>query len=845
MTTPSGPILGGVHLNDGANTKFRWNQEVGLSSPAARAVGSIQSTFAGPVLIAPQPTAYTARAVSLPGYLLQVNGLSQGYDRLERLYLLAGTAGTVSILQMGLLGLRVIPEPPAPEQLKAHSMQLDYTIRAQAVPAVWTALYGSYLGSTYGLAVNGESSSSTAFSLAAGASPSVVNPGTAACPLVLTISGRTTQFYIRVTAPGYTRKIAVTPQTGGVTRVTEADGLFVPPGTSTLRYEDSAGALITGVIASNIYGTRWRYEGLPVELEDAGPAILYNTRQQRGYAATSAFTTSAGLTLYGPDEPRFGNSGTYDANDAGLIVEPDRTNICLQSQALGTTWVQAGTITVTNNNGTAPDGTTTGTRVQLTAGSLGSVSQSITLTVAPYVVSFYARSTAAGSQDIQVSMGTVLAVTTVTTGTNWARYQYLVNGTAAAHTLSFASYEPSPMIYNAADVQIWGVQVELATGQTSAVATSYIPTTSATQRRQEDIIGVRPLENLLAWSNRFDKTTASSSTRGLWYVSGATVTTATLQAGPSGITDAASINFTVAGQYVQQDVLNCENLSGKTVSISIWVRNATSTPDSDFNLRIDETSSSSGFTSNSLANLDDKWRRVTVERKLSTGVTSLKFMLIAPSGTINVYVAHAHLYVASEGTNNLVSTANSSVTAPYVETLGSPYYGDKSWTWPSWLTQNGYIESDICLSETANPNSSTRILLGITSGMFVNSFEHGAIYRGGADGSASNIIRFIKSYVGGNQSGSYTPAAPYFDGTYRKFRLEWVNYISSAGSRVMNLRLYVDGVNVATTATTGTSWGSPPSLYVNHAGASVAFQTMRNFAIGVPSLPAGAIPEPY
>lgn len=836
MTQPAGPILGAVHLDDGVATRFRWNEEIGISSPATRSTGSIQSTFGGPVRVLPSGVIYPPKDLDLPGYLLQVNGLAEGYDRLDRLYDLAGTAGSVSVLQVGALGLSVIPEAPVVERLKAHRVQLDFSMKGTAVPATWTTLFGVSSGTAYGNIFNGESLINTgAFSLAAGASPAVTNAGTAATPLVLTVSvsgPRTTRFYIRCTAPGYTKRISVTP-VNGVAEVTDRDGLFVPPGTSVLRYEEANGTLIAGTIASSIYGTRWRYEGLDDTLSEAEPVILYNTRQHRAYAATSAFTTSAGLTLYGSDVPRFGNSGTFDAADAGLVVEPDRTNLVLQSEALTLgVWTTSGTVT-RSYGGSAPNGTSTSTQVVFTAGMAGSVAQSITLTAAPYVISFYAR----GTGTFRVRMGAILASQVVTPGTNWARYQYLVTGTAAAYSLEFLDDLAAP-----ADVQLWGVQVELATGQTAANATSYIPTTTNTQRRFPDIVGVRPLENLLAYSNRFDKQTTTSTTRGLWYIAGGVApVTATRQIGPSGVTDASSLAFAGANAGLQQRLLNAEGLSGKTVVFSLWVKNSTATPDSDCFIRIEEFGTGAGTTDNSIANLDDQWRRLTVQRKLSSGVTDVSLQ-IRSSGAITYYFAHAQGWIGSEGDYNLATTTTGAISAPYIETQATPVYRSRGWEWPEWLTQNGYVEADICLSETGNPNLSTRIILGNLTGIYTPSAYGFAIARASSEATASNTIAFAKTHTTGSPFVSYTPGASVFDGVYRKYRIEWTNYTIS-GIRTVQLKLYIDGVLVSTNTPTATSWIKPSAFELING--SMTFETIKNIAIGSPVLPAGAIPAPY
>ena len=846
MTQPSGPILGAVHLDDGVSTRFRWNEEVGIAGPAGRPMGSIQETFGGAVRVLPTAIAYPAKDLDLPGYLLQVNGLAESYDRLARMYDLAGSSGSTSILQMGAVGLRVIPDRPIVEKLKAHRLTTDYSMKATAVPANWISLAGSLEGQTFGMSVNGETMNHTSgnatrdldvFALAAGGQPSVTNPGTAPTPLVLTISvsgPRTTRFYVRTTAPGYTKRISVTP-VNGVVSITEKDGLIVPPGTCVLRYEEASGAIIAGTIASSIYGTRWRYEGLDDALSAADPLILYNTRQQRAYYASAAFTTSSGLKTAHPDQPRFGNSGTYSATTAGLLVEPDRTNLCLQSIALTTApWTVTGTVT-RSYGGSAPDGTSTSTQAVWTAGVAGTLYQSITLTAAPYIVSFYMR----GTGSVQVSMGAILSAQVVTPGTNWARYQYLVTGTAAAYNLTFADNATA-----AADVQIWGVQVELATGQTAANATSHIPTTSTTKRRYGDAVGVRKIENLAAWSNRFDKTTAASTTRGLWYIAGGTMSRATPQVGPTGSSDAWTFAAVGAQPGVQQLLLNGENLAGKTVIFTVWAQNDTSTPNSQLFLRISEIGGAgAGSTDHSFANLDNNWVRISVQRRL-TAPTDVS-VHIRSNGTVTAYIAHAQVLVGSDSTYNLASGASSAISAPYIETFAAPMYAEETWTWPKWLTQNGYLEADVCFGETANPNSSARVILGAYNSDTSASLWPGAVYRGPSFGSADNSITVAKGNNLGTSSASYAPSSSVYDGAFHKFRVEWVNY-TIAGSRTIRVYLYIDGVSVANATTaSATSWLEPSTLAISSHASAAAWHTMKNIMIGSPSLPAGAVPEPY
>ena len=853
MTVPQGPILGAVHLDDGVNSKFDWQRAAGLSDTSQVMPGSIQATFDGPFRVAPRRQTRPQRDVLLTGYLTHSGGLAEGWSRLTSVQQLVSTP--LATLQVGRLGLDVVPQSIRPERFKATlGATLDYVTSVTAVPGTWRALYGAAAGGTYGMTANAESLINTsAFSLAAGASPAVTNLGTAPTPLVLTISvsgPRTTRFYVRCTAPGYTRRISVTPLASGKATITEDMGLFVPPGASTLRFEEASGALITGTIASSIYGTRWRWDGLTLAESTASPAILYNTRQQRAYAATSAFTTSAGLTLYGPDVPRFGNSGTFDAADAGLVVEPDRTNLVLQSQAIGTApWVNYSTApTISSDATTAPDGTTTADQMtQATAATLSGRSQSITVVAGSvYVLSVYVRSGPTyGNVSLRLRVedgaGGGIVNYDFTSATNWTRHEVIFTATTTTAVVFIRNGTSG----NQMDAYWWGHQLELATGQTAANATSYIPTTSTTQRRYADVVGVRPVENLLAWSNRFDKTTGTSTTRGLWYVAGGTVTTATLQAGPSGVTDAATMTAAGAVAGIQQRLLNAEHLAGKTVQFSVWVRNSVSTPDSDALLRIEEFGTGAGTTDGQLANVIDQWTRISVQRKLSAGVTDVSLQ-IRSSGTITFYFAHAQAVAITDGTYNLASSHTAAVSCPYIETQATPVQAQAGWRWPDWLTQNGYIEADVCLSETANPNSVKRTILGAQQSTYSASLFAGWIARDSSYASGVNTILYAKHHNGAGAFvyDGYTPSASVFDAVYRKWRLEWVNYLIGS-TRTIQLRIYIDGVLVDSTAPTATAWLRPASLEIYNQANSAAFLTAKNIAIGSPVLPANAVPEPY
>jgi hypothetical protein len=242
----------------------------------------------------------------------------------------------------------------------------------------------------------------------------------------------------------------------------------------------------------------------------------------------------------------------------------------------------------------------------------------------------------------------------------------------------------------------------------------------------------------------------------------------------------------------------------------------------------------------------DQYTRISVQRKLSTGVTDVSLQ-IRSSGTITFNFAHAHALAITEGIYNLATANSTAISCPYIETQSTPVLAQTAWRWPEWLTQNGYIEADVCLSETGTPNLVNRTILISGSNTTLSPAIHqGYVRRSSSYASSVTSIEFAKQNNSGTTFNTYTPASSLYDGAYHKYRLEWVNYLIGA-ARTIQLRLYVDNVQVATATTAGaTSWLRPPTLEIlNPSSGSEGFQTMKNIAIGSPVLPANAVPEPY
>lgn len=238
---------------------------------------------------------------------------------------------------------------------------------------------------------------------------------------------------------------------------------------------------------------------------------------------TSAFTFTGGnQSMYmGPagllvqsaaNTPRI----EYDAsgNCLGLLMEASRTNLCLQSQNLSTTWTLSGA-TASANSIAAPDGTTTAdTLVESVGGTFHLARQDVTITAnSAYTFSLFVKAAGrtscklqvsntlenTGSNvDVNLSAGTVGTVTNFGTGASsaatitafsngWYRVSLRTTIDAASTTGRVQVLLSNPVgtiSYSgdgASGLYLWGMQYEL--GQ---FPSSYIPTTTLAVARTAD-----------------------------------------------------------------------------------------------------------------------------------------------------------------------------------------------------------------------------------------------------------------------------------------------------------------------------------------------------------------------
>ena len=222
-------------------------------------------------------------------------------------------------------------------------------------------------------------------------------------------------------------------------------------------------------------------------------AVTYETSPRSG---DQVITTSA--AYYGPAFDCATTGGPYAGLWTGcaLRVEGSATNLLTYSGAVGGTNYTllsngSSNPVVTQNYGTAPDGTNNATRVQFPAISSNSnrsiIYQSATVVSgSTYTRSVYARATT-GTASLQFANGTYSVLVALTT--SWQRISVPV---LTSSTTDNWEVGPDPLAggpvtspYAAADVMLWGAQTELG-----SFATSYEPTAASTVARAGDVVGI-------------------------------------------------------------------------------------------------------------------------------------------------------------------------------------------------------------------------------------------------------------------------------------------------------------------------------------------------------------------
>ena len=269
---------------------------------------------------------------------------------------------------------------------------------------------------------------------------------------------------------------------------------------------------LTNTIAAR--GTPVGGDGLALDLQFAADKTLTARKGPtpvltRG--STGTFVGSNGLIQTAAvNAARFDHDPVTLAS-RGLLIEEGRTNLLVQSENFGTTWLsvnlnQTGTPPYLNV-ATAPDGTTTADKlIENTASGGHGVDQSVTFTAAAHTFSVYAKAAErswlrmtlailGNNTWFDVANGTVGTIGAGVTasiqnaGNGWWRCSVTVTATAGSLQnfirIATGNNNTTYVGDGTSGILVWGAQIEAG-----AFATSYIPTTTSTLARSADVCSI-------------------------------------------------------------------------------------------------------------------------------------------------------------------------------------------------------------------------------------------------------------------------------------------------------------------------------------------------------------------
>jgi len=169
-----------------------------------------------------------------------------------------------------------------------------------------------------------------------------------------------------------------------------------------------------------------------------------------------------------------------DSNGA-LLLEPSRSNLFLYSESLETGWTGAGTNppVLTASQFISPDGSQDASRLQIpSTGTTSIFYQLFSHTIGTqYTISAYVKSNTSTNQEFKLygDFGAPTGISGALTATNeWQRFSFTYTATATGIRSGGFYYVPN----TAADLQVYGIQVEVG-----SYSTSYIPTQGAISTR--------------------------------------------------------------------------------------------------------------------------------------------------------------------------------------------------------------------------------------------------------------------------------------------------------------------------------------------------------------------------
>lgn len=864
-------ILNDWAISQGQNSEVRYEGVKGLFEPAIVRRGATIETFDGPGKVRGQPTAFMPRQFSIAAQIIDKTTWLRNMEFSDAL--MKAIQSRPTKIQVGTLFLEAELEPVDFDKLTNNAAILGYSLKGEAVPALWQSLYGYAVGTAQSIIVVDDRPDNSSYKLtgAVGATwVSVTNPGTAPCYADVTVSGlsASTVYYMRNVSASTPDRVVFTTDATGAKRISPDMGLVLMPGANKIQIETSAGLILTmTTMPFGFHGTKFRYLGNAASASTAiaggrfseGPAVFSLFRT----GAAASMTAAGTLTTVQDMAPRIGvPTGGWTAAKAGLVLEQAAKNWILQSANLSdAAWTAIGVPTFGAADATLlPDGATAYPVIDDQAGVLEGVSQTATAAAGDWwTASIYMKKGAGGSPypGIRISytggaaifaaaivddaLGTVevedsggvgkVSIESCGTGYWRVRVSLLANAGATAVLLSYyPAYSNNQLVSSVAMTgtkTAGGAQLEKL-----PIHTSYIATTTAAITRNADLCAVAKPHNYLQYATKLG--TASSSTFQAPWVKVAGANLLANAAGSNGTTTAQTLNFAAAADSCYQIVTPDIQPSTSFWCFAVAMRKAAASPVTSFDLKI-KTSVTGSAT---YADYSTTVATTTVLMSDFADTTSTRTYYV--SGTPAATAASIMCEMIRNSGNGSVVIESCRLVRGYFPGLPLTTEGSNvplpanGWEWPTWLTQNGYIQFSGVL-----PVISTGLLYRIFGDY---SAAGPAIFRDSASTTAQNFLTITYlNNAGASSSEASINVGAIWDSALHIFKLEWLNYTLS-GTQYMYLRLYIDGVLKSTSANlasaTVTAWTAPAQFAASDGN---TFATIRDLSIGVPSLPSGAI----
>ena len=505
---------------------------------------------------------------------------------------------------------------------------------------------------------------------------------------------------------------------------------------------------------------------------------------------------------------RTGDTATR-VNSAGLI-EKVRTNYARQSQSFATAAAWTATNgTLTNNAGTAPDGTNTASKIVAT-NTDPFCYQSITLT-GPVVASCYLKAVGSAiGKSAEIRAG--VSLTAFTLSGSWQRVS-VTHTASAAH--NYGLEVPNPGVIGD-EVLLWGFQVE-----GGDVATDYIPTTTAAVSvgpvanvPRLDYLGSTCPRLLLEPQRTNIQINSEDFSQANWDKTNTAIVVNQL-ASPDGFVNADKLNETAVNNLHQLE--SSRSVSASTVyTMSVFAKkaersfvrvyDATTNNSAYFNLDSGTIGTVSGPTATAkIENYGNGWYRCSVT--------------YTETGTFGRY---------------RITIAKQDNEASYLGVAGSGIY-----VWGAQYEAGAYPTSYIptlaaSATRGADACSKTGIssLIGQTEGVLFADFVVNAL------NNASNIFNserntnasfFLSLLTNGKiDAGLYasgSPAARITEGSVSIGQRAKVAYAYKSGSSA----LYINGTQVGTSSATFTLPSTLDDLFFNDPTTYFAYQENVSF----------------